>query len=215
MRDGKLLSDILITTFKPAEDVAHLWKTRCLFSLQTMLALNMHLLTTTSWSNLLLGNLCFAVKLVKPEIKVFWKEAVHEAGLQCGYFPFSTGGEDWGELFRQPECSACPGWLHLLLAFAFLSCHKRTKLPDFPGGAVVENPPANAGDTGSSPGPGRHICRGATKPLHHSYWACALDPASHNYWAHMPQLLKPMHLEPVLCNKRSYHSEKPAHCNEE
>ena len=25
----------------------------------------------------------------------------------------------------------------------------------FPGGAVVENPPANAGDTGLSPGPGR------------------------------------------------------------
>ena len=25
----------------------------------------------------------------------------------------------------------------------------------FPGGAVVTNPPANAGDTGSSPGPGR------------------------------------------------------------
>ena len=27
--------------------------------------------------------------------------------------------------------------------------------PDFPGGAVVKNPPANAGDTGSSPGPRR------------------------------------------------------------
>ena len=28
----------------------------------------------------------------------------------------------------------------------------------FPGGAVVKGPPANAGDTGSSPGPGRsHI----------------------------------------------------------
>ena len=26
---------------------------------------------------------------------------------------------------------------------------------DFPGGTVVENPPANAGDTGLSPGPGR------------------------------------------------------------
>ena len=26
---------------------------------------------------------------------------------------------------------------------------------DFPNGAVVKNPPANAGDTGSSPGPGR------------------------------------------------------------
>ena len=25
----------------------------------------------------------------------------------------------------------------------------------FPGGRVVKNPPANAGDTGSSPGPGR------------------------------------------------------------
>ena len=25
----------------------------------------------------------------------------------------------------------------------------------FPGGAVVRNPPASAGDTGSSPGPGR------------------------------------------------------------
>ena len=27
--------------------------------------------------------------------------------------------------------------------------------PGFPGGAVVKNPPANAGGTGSSPGPGR------------------------------------------------------------
>ena len=33
----------------------------------------------------------------------------------------------------------------------FLNCFYR----DFPGGAVVKNPPANAGDTGSSPGPGR------------------------------------------------------------
>ena len=33
-------------------------------------------------------------------------------------------------------------------------------VPGFPGGAVVENPPANAGDTGSSPGPGRsHVPR--------------------------------------------------------
>ena len=29
------------------------------------------------------------------------------------------------------------------------------KKQGFPGGAVVENLPANAGDTGSSPGPGR------------------------------------------------------------
>ena len=36
---------------------------------------------------------------------------------------------------------------------------KRVKR-DFPGGAVVKNPPANAGDTGSIPGPGRsHMLR--------------------------------------------------------
>ena len=29
------------------------------------------------------------------------------------------------------------------------------KLKDFPGGTAVKNLPANAGDTGSSPGPGR------------------------------------------------------------
>ena len=32
---------------------------------------------------------------------------------------------------------------------------KDTKKVGFPGGAVVENLPANAGDTGSSPGLGR------------------------------------------------------------
>ena len=43
---------------------------------------------------------------------------------------------------------------------------------DFPGGAVVENPPANAGDTGSSPGPG-----GSHMPR--------------SDWAREPQLLSP------------------------
>ena len=38
-------------------------------------------------------------------------------------------------------------------------------------------------------------CHGATKPVHHNYWACAL--------------------EPVLHNKRSYCNEKPAHRNKE
>ncbi|KAJ8792258.1 hypothetical protein J1605_019950 [Eschrichtius robustus] len=34
------------------------------------------------------------------------------------------------------------------------------KIPGFPGGAVVKNPPANAGDTGLSPGLGRsHVLR--------------------------------------------------------
>ena len=58
-------------------------------------------------------------------------------------------------------------------------------------------------------------CLGATKPMHHNYWACALEPANHNYWAGVPQLLKPVHLEPVLRNKRSHRNEKPTDCNEE
>ena len=32
---------------------------------------------------------------------------------------------------------------------------KEKKMGDFPGGAVVKNPPAHAEDTGSIPGPGR------------------------------------------------------------
>ena len=35
------------------------------------------------------------------------------------------------------------------------SDNAKTTEKGFPGGAVVENLPANAGDTGSSPGPGR------------------------------------------------------------
>ena len=34
---------------------------------------------------------------------------------------------------------------------------KKKKKRDFPGGAVVKNPPVNAGDTGSSPGRGTKI----------------------------------------------------------
>ena len=36
----------------------------------------------------------------------------------------------------------------------FMSTYRKW-VPDFPGGAVVKNPPTNAGDTGWSPGPGR------------------------------------------------------------
>ena len=33
--------------------------------------------------------------------------------------------------------------------------YSKVSARDFPGGAVVKNLPANAGDMGSSPGPGR------------------------------------------------------------
>ena len=31
-----------------------------------------------------------------------------------------------------------------------------------------------------------------TKPGHSNYWACALEPRSWDYWAHVPQILKPV-----------------------
>ena len=58
-------------------------------------------------------------------------------------------------------------------------------------------------------------CRGATKPMCHNYRACALEPASHNYWDHEPQLLKLERLEPVLHNNRSHRHQKHMHRKEE
>ena len=51
-------------------------------------------------------------------------------------------------------------WLLCLLPLAacpknFIVNSKKEEGWDFPGGAVVKNPPASAGHTGLSPGPGR------------------------------------------------------------
>ena len=66
-------------------------------------------------------------------------------------------------------------------------------------------------------------CCGATKPVCHNYWVWALEPANHDYWAHVPQLLKPAHLEPLLPTReatamrspRTETREKPACSNED
>ena len=55
--------------------------------------------------------------------------------------------------------------------------------------------PANAGNMGSIPDPGRSHIHGATKPLCHNHWACALEPASHNFWSLST-------LKPTLCNEK-------------
>ena len=59
----------------------------------------------------------------------------------------------------------------------------------FPGGPMAKNLPANTGDTGSIPGPGRF----------HVSWGNS---------AHAPQLLSLRTLEPVLSNKRRHRNEK-------
>ena len=65
----------------------------------------------------------------------------------------------------------------------------------FPGGAVVGNLPASAGDTGSSPGLGRsHMPR--------------------SDWAHEPQLLS-LRVWSLCSATRGRDSERPAHRNEE
>ena len=51
-------------------------------------------------------------------------------------------------------------------------------------------------------------CNGATKPVHHNYWAFTLEPTSHNHWARMLQLPKLMHLKPVILYERSHCNEK-------
>ena len=61
----------------------------------------------------------------------------------------------------------------------------------FPGGSVITNPPANAGDTGLIPDLGR----------------------SHMPLGLVPQLLSPQGLETVLHNKISHCNKKPAHHN--
>ena len=67
----------------------------------------------------------------------------------------------------------------------------------FPGGAVVENLPANAGDTGSSPGLGRsHMPR--------SDWARGPQLLSLRVWSLCPAR-----------NGRGRNSERPAHHDEE
>ena len=49
----------------------------------------------------------------------------------------------------------------------------------FPGGSVVKNPPANAGDAGSIPGPGRSPGERNGNPLQHS---CLGNPMDRGAW---------------------------------
>ena len=60
----------------------------------------------------------------------------------------------------------------------------KTTFQGFPGGAVVKNPPANSGDTGSIPGPGRSHMPWSNK-------ACEPHLLSLCSRAHEPQLLSP------------------------
>ena len=85
---------------------------------------------------------------------------------------------EWGQSYTVPVLS----WnlqKPCLLLLSFLEPAIRISL-GFPCGSVVENLPANAGDMGSIPGLGGSHSQGATKPIHHNCWACALEPVLGN-----------------------------------
>jgi len=74
--------------------------------------------------------------------------------------------------------------------------NNKSKTRDSPGGPVVKKLPVNAGDMGSIPGPGR-----SHMPLGNQ--------------ALVMELLKPVRLEPRICNRRSHRNEEPKHRSEE
>ena len=53
------------------------------------------------------------------------------------------------------------------------------KTQDFPGDSVAKNPPASAGDMGSTPGSGRSPGEGNGNPLQHS---CLGNPMDTGAW---------------------------------
>ena len=71
-----------------------------------------------------------------------------------------------------------------------------------PGGSVVKNLLATAGGMGLIPGLGR-------SHMPQSKSACAAQLLSLCSRAQEPQLLSPRALEPMLCDRKSHHNEKP------
>ena len=84
-------------------------------------------------------------------------------GRREGRVAFATWQCGLGKPLDFPELQRFPQNIEILLqTFKIFSLGTslvaqwlRIHLPGFPGGTVVENLPANAGDTGSSPGLGR------------------------------------------------------------
>ena len=81
-------------------------------------------------------------------------------------------------------------------------CCPKMSLLDFPGDTVDKNLMQT---TGSIPECGRFHMLWATKPMH-NYWALALQPESHNCWAHMSQQESPPVRSLRTTRKSSPHS---------
>ena len=100
---------------------------------------------------------------------------------------------DWGH-----------GFLGIYITYYTANSFEKVTYQDFRGCAVVKNPPANAGDTGSSPGPGRsHMPR--------SNKARIPQLLSLRSGARKPQLLSPRATTPEarMPRARALQQEKP------
>ena len=118
----------------------------------------------------------------------------------------------WASAAGSP--GSVPGW-ELRSHKPHSTAKENKKSSGFPGGSVVKNCLPMQGTRVRALVQEDPTCRGATKPMCHNYWACTLEPESHNYRPHVPQLLGPARLEPVLYNKRNHHNEKSMQHNEE
>ena len=106
----------------------------------------------------------------------------------------------WLSMISEDNSSVIVLWTSCPSYFGSMSFYILYPLKDsswgFPGGAVVKNPPANAGDHGFEPW-SRKIPHAAEQL---GPWATITEPAC---------------LETVLRNQRGRDSERPAHCDEE
>ena len=155
-----------------------------------------------------------------------WNSLGKNTGVGChsllqGIFPtqgMNPGLLHWGQIFfyhlshqGSPDNNLLEGHIELTERCSFsglLQKGSSWKLAtgDFPGGLVVGNLPAKAGDTGSiNPGPGIFQVLLCNHAMHHNYWIRALGPMN-NCWSLRT-------LEPVLCDKRRLCTAKPVHHN--
>ena len=109
-------------------------------------------------------------------------------------------GLPWGSSAGSPSSIPGQGTRPHVPQLRVPRIHLKIPHGDFPGGPVVESPPANAGDMGSIPG------LGSSHTLQENCVSQLLSPQVATTEAH--------HLEPVLRNKRSHCNEKPAHWKE-
>ena len=86
------------------------------------------------------------------------------------YLPASSGEKEMGYMNQEGhvflQASIFQPYLHIqnIIKRKYLTVFS-TALLDFPGGSVVKNPPANAGDTGLIPEPGRSPREGNGNPF--------------------------------------------------